>query len=112
MITLKKIEQVEAVVLKDFTMQFIQSTDTSVRKHEENYFGGLLKLDLSNSIFRKLRTKIENAKKGKLLNLTFSISEATILISVCQDKNISKNDFEEFVSNKTINQLHEQLINL
>ncbi|MFC7774077.1 hypothetical protein [Flavobacterium sp. GCM10027622] len=80
-------------------------------KQELNYFNSILKLDQSKAIFLKLRNKSENAKKQKPVTLRFSITEAVILVDICQNADDIQ-DFEKFTATKTINQLHEQLLNL
>ncbi len=112
MIHLKKIESSEVKVLKEFAVQYMLNADIKARKQEDTYFNDLLKLDLSYTIFIRLRNKIEAAKRGKKISCTFSISEAVILLDVCQDPSIPKKEFETYVSNKVCNLLHEQLINL
>ncbi|MFC4818139.1 hypothetical protein [Flavobacterium sp. GCM10023249] len=85
--------------------------NNEVAKQEQNYFNSILKLDQSKAIFLKLRNKSENAKKQKPVTLRFSITEAVILVDICQNADETQ-DFEKFTATKTINQLHEQLLNL
>ena len=110
MIQLKKITQFEVAALMTLNHKYMKLNNEAA-KQEENYFNCILKLDQSKAIFLKLRSKSENAKKQKPVNLNFSITEAVILVDICQNTNESQ-EFEKFTATKTINQLHEQLLNL
>lgn len=112
MIKLIGIKQSEINTLLDLTSQYMIATDETIRLNQENYFDGLIKLDLSNSIYKVLNGKIEKSKISKPMNISFSISQSVILLDICQNKETIKNEFEQYVTTKTINQLHGQLINL
>ena len=112
MIKLISIEQSEMNVLLDLTHKYVVITNETIRTNQDNYFDGLIKLDLSNSIFKTLKDKIEKTKKHKPANISLSISQSVILLDICQNNDTAKNEFDKYVATKIINQLHCQLINL
>lgn len=112
MIKLISIELSEMNVLLDLTHKYMTITNETIRTNQDNYFDGLIKLDLSNSIFKTIKNKIEKTKKYKPANIFISISQSVILLDICQNNDLIKNEFEIYVTTKTINQLHGQLINL
>jgi hypothetical protein len=112
MTKLISIELSEMNVLLDLTHKYMIITNETVRTNQKNYFDGLIKLDLSNSFFKIIKEKIGKTKKYKPVNIFLSVSQAVILLDICQNNDLIKNEFEKYVATKTINQLHGQLINL
>ncbi|OXE99997.1 hypothetical protein BC749_108170 [Flavobacterium araucananum] len=111
-ITLKKIDQEDFLILQNVVAQLRQKALNKLQnsKVDNAYFNNILFVDITTSIFFRIRTKIENQTKS-FSNLKLKIYEAIILLQCCNDYE-SSNAKEKFISRKYFSQIHKHITNL
>ena len=111
-ITLKKIELQDFLILQNVVTQLRLKAINKLQnsKVDDAYFNDILKIDVTTSLFFKLRTKIEN-QKNSLSNFKLKIYEAIILLQCCNDY-VPRNALEKFITIKYLTEIHKQITNL
>lgn len=111
-VTLKKIDQEEFLILQNVVAQLRQKALNKLQdgKVDNDYFNNVLFVDITTSIFLRIRTKIENQTES-FSNFKLKIYEAIILLQCCNDyeQNTEK---EKFISRKYFSQIHKHITNL
>lgn len=111
-VTLKKVDPQDFLILQNAVTQLRLKTLNKLQNTPVNgaYFNNVLIVDVTTSLFFKLRNKIENQTK-LVSNLKLKIYEAIVLLECCID-NDSGNVHEGAVRIKYLNEIHKQITNL
>jgi hypothetical protein len=113
-VTLSKLEIVEIEVLQDQLNNFLSYKNSCIGgmdKNSNGYYDTLLLVDILHRLFFSFRGKIEKSTKN-VASLILTVSEAVIILQVCNTSLTIRSDYEKHVMSKTSNLIHEQLINI
>lgn len=111
-IDLKKMELQDLIVLQKAVYQLRLKGLGVLENNKINdaYFNNILVVDVTTSLFFKLRMKIEKQTKA-LLSFRLKMYEAVILLQCCSDYNNSS-EHEKFITRKYFAEIHKQIVNL
>lgn len=110
-LTLNKLEIVEIQILQLQLQNFISFKNASLDKSSDDYFDSILIIDIASDLYYNFRGKIEKTNKT-MANLNLKHSEAVVLLLCCNNTKTLRNDYDNFVVQKTSTLIHQQLFNL
>lgn len=111
-ITLKKIKITDLEIIQSELLKFIRNKVDNISNCNdyEKYCNDIIVIDILQSMFYNLRTKIEKPKS--LSNIAFTPSQAVILLFCCQWKRNDRTEEQKFTMQTISDLLHEKLINI
>ena len=111
-IVLKKIKKENIVIIQSELLKFIRhKVDTISHCNDyEKYCNDIIVIDVLQSMFYILRTKIESPKE--VLNISLSPSQSVILLFCCQWKRDDRTQEQKFAMQTISDILHKRLVNI
>lgn len=113
-VTLSKLEIVEIEALQRQLDNFITYKNASIRymnRNDNKFYDAILMIDILQKLFYSFRSKIEKTTKTTA-SLTLSVSEAVMILQVCNSALTMQDDYERFVMQKSSGLIHQQLMNI
>jgi len=118
-IKLQKVEISELNILKNELNIFYQYKENALKLISKTEIDKILtemfQIDTARTLYFNFGTKIVSSFKNKgkgIVNVTLTVSEAVILIYVCNSEHSIVNDFEKYVKQKYLSLLYQELINI
>lgn len=109
-IRITKLEIPEIQVMQEELFRFIARENANLKYSNPDFYSRLLLLDIAHRLHKYFRTRIE--QDAKVLILNCSVSEAILLLQVCNDADAQQTAYTAHTLRKFSSILEENMINL